>query len=79
MKFRRACGRLPLLLFFFANLRLRAPLAAAASGRQINATASTGNHIHFEEEIDLSSTAHEPKVEVTSDVPVTIQRYNDVG
>mmetsp|Transcript_41804 Transcript_41804/g.87760 ORF Transcript_41804/g.87760 Transcript_41804/m.87760 type:complete len:887 (-) Transcript_41804:467-3127(-) len=51
--------------------------AAAASDRQINAIASTGNYIHAEQEIDLSSTGYLSQIDIKSDVPVTIQRYSD--
>mmetsp|Transcript_29629 Transcript_29629/g.54292 ORF Transcript_29629/g.54292 Transcript_29629/m.54292 type:complete len:713 (-) Transcript_29629:359-2497(-) len=59
-------------------LAYRTP-AAAASDRQINGSASAGNYIHAEQEIDLSSTEYRSTIEITSDVPVTIQRYSDGG
>ena len=53
------------------------PTPVAASGRQINGTASAGNYIHAEQEVDLSSAGKRSLISITSDVPVTVQRYSD--
>ncbi|KAL7541858.1 hypothetical protein ACHAXR_011295 [Thalassiosira sp. AJA248-18] len=48
----------------------------AQSERQINGNASGGNYIHAEQEVELGYGA---TVDVTSNIPVTIQRYSDSG
>ena len=60
-----------------------APAAAAdgwsASDRQIAGRAAAGQHLHAEVEVEFPRGSVGQTVAVTSDVPVTIQRYSDAG
>ena len=52
-------------------------VGGVASQRQISGVASSGNTIHFEIGLDLSYDRS--TIEVSSVVPVTVQRYSDSG
>eukprot|EP00579_Thalassiosira_antarctica_P022282 CAMPEP_0201987656 /NCGR_PEP_ID=MMETSP0904-20121228/91909_1 /ASSEMBLY_ACC=CAM_ASM_000553 /TAXON_ID=420261 /ORGANISM="Thalassiosira antarctica, Strain CCMP982" /LENGTH=1137 /DNA_ID=CAMNT_0048541777 /DNA_START=72 /DNA_END=3485 /DNA_ORIENTATION=- len=60
-------------------LLLQLGASPAASQRLIVGTASAGNYIHAEEEVDFSAVGYRAKINITSDVPVTVQRYSKGG
>lgn len=62
-----------------AALILQIGVASAATNRQINGTASPGNFIVAEQDVDFSGVVAGTTIDVTSPIPVTVQRYNGGG
>jgi hypothetical protein len=63
-----------------ATLVLQIGVASAATNRQINGTASPGNFIVAEQDVDFSGVmVAGTTIDVTSPIPVTVQRYNGGG